>query len=224
MSLIYGYDDQALSNASKANEVLQLAYEKLTLASLACVENDKINAEAIAKALSKASSASYKSRKVGEVADEALVLAKRSADRCDGSGNIQTFTTTMEFDQYGKQRIVKTFRTGIVLLGIVTKAIKDSTGYHHTGMAYYAFYDVTGSVHMAEIRSRQGNYDVINKDSDERVLNIQDVYTCLKRCTIAINLLGKDKASKPAKPVKRNITIQYIELSPNVVGNSGMAK
>lgn len=217
MSLIYGFDNHTLDNANKAASTLcsaistydaiQLAYKKL---SLSCEESGKAAAKASAKALSKANSASYRARKAGEVADDAMSLAEKVDDQCNS--NIQTFSTVMEFTQYGKPRVVKTFRTGIVLLGIDTKVTKDSKETALNGRAFYDFYDVTGSTHMAEIRNRQGSYEVIDESSDDKIVNIQDVYSSPKPCTISINLLGKDKTSKPAKPVKLNITIQYIEL------------
>ena len=207
MSLTFGYD---IYKQRINKKVLRLAKE-LTQAKLACAKNDKMHDETIAKALSKANSASYKSRKVGEVANEALALAK--------SNNIKTFTTTMLFNQYGKPAVVKSFKTGIVLLGIETKAIEGSAG-----KAYYDFYDITGSDHIAEIKSQHGNYNVINKDSVDSVLNIQNVYTCPMRCTIVINLLGKDKTSKPTKPVKLGITVQYIELGLKDSNNSLITK
>ena len=144
--------------------------------------------------------------------------ALSNVKRCTGSNNIQTFTASMEFNQYNERKIVKAFKNGIVLLGIVTISSKD---YPHTGMVYYDFCDPTGKIQMEEIRSRHGDYVILNEDSDDKILNIQDVYTAPKPCSITIKLAAKNNNlnAKPSKPVKLNITLQYIEFPPHDYGS-----
>ena len=180
MSLLYGY-----SNSDKSEphdlESLQLAYKRLAVT---CNEKS-------AEAMKKANSASYRARKADEAARE-----------CSA---IKTFTVKIEISHYGIPKIIKTFKKGIVLLGIVTKGSSNN----EFGINY-DFYDITGNKHIAVIQGRQ-KYKIL-KDEDS-VSNIQDVYAYLKPCSISINLMGKDtKSNKPSKPIKLEIIIQYIEL------------
>ena len=231
MSLIFGFDNTVnqsvgnnaasavLCSAISTYDALQLAYKKL---SKSCEETGEAISKAHAKAMSKANSASYRARKAGETAkaageaadeaseasNKALALAKKVDEQCNSS--IQTYTKEMEFKNYGEPRIIKSFKRGIVLLGIITTADKNNAG-SAGGNVYFDFYDITGSKHMASIRGQQ-KYEII-KNTDE-VSSIKDVYTSPKPCSIGINLIGKDAKSKaPKSPIKLRIIIQYIELS-----------
>ena len=189
MSLIYGY-----SKTISDNKALGLAYERLAIS---CGKNGEMANDA----MKKANSASYRARK----ADEAAVGAAKAAK----AGDIKTFTGEIEITHYGNPRTVKPFRTGIILLGIITNGNPNGGD-----TVQYDFYDITGNKHISTIHGRQ-KYRIL-KSSDD-VSNIQDVYTSLKPCSISINLKGKDiKSNKPSKPVKLKITIQYIELSGGV--------
>ena len=199
----YGFD---FYQPRYSRNVMRIA-EEVAQARKACVEKDKEQDQMIAKALSKVNSASYRSRKADEVANEALALAQ--------SNSIKTFTTTMLFDEYGKPRFVMTLKTGIVLLGIKSKSDEVVDG-----RTRYAFYDITGSDHMADINNPN---DIIDTDDNESIFNIQSVYTCPKPSTILVNLVGKGKSNKPSKTVKLDISIQYIEpglkLNENILSN-----
>ena len=178
MSLLFGYSEKS---EPQDFESLQLAYKRLAVT---C--NEKSD-----EAMKKANSASYRARKADEAARE-----------CSA---IKTFTVKIEISSYGNPKTIKTFRKGIVLLGIVTKS--DTSNFSIN----YDFYDITGNKHIAVIQGRQ-KYKILT-DSDS-VSNIQDVYTNLRPCSISINLMGKDtKSNKPSKPIKLEIIIQYIELS-----------
>ena len=182
MSLIYGY-----SKTISDNKALELAYERLAIS---CSKNGEMAKDA----MKKANSASYRARKANEAAR---------------AGDIKTFTGEIEITHYGNPRTVKPFRTGIILLGIITNGNPNGGD-----TVQYDFYDITGNKHISTIHGRQ-KYRIL-KSSDD-VSNIQDVYTSLKPCSISINLKGKDiKSNKPSKPVKLKITIQYIELSGGV--------
>ena len=183
MSLLFGYSKP--QSEPQDFESLQLAYKRLAVT---C--NEKSD-----EAMKKANSASYRARKADEAARE-----------CSA---IKTFTVKIEISSYGNPKTIKTFRKGIVLLGIVTK--DDSNNDASKFSINYDFYDITGNKHIAVIQGRQ-KYKIL-KD-DDSVSNIQDVYTNLKPCSISINLMGKDtKSNKPSKPIKLEIIIQYIELS-----------
>ena len=188
MSLLFGYSEKSESQAPADFESLQLAYKRLAVT---C--NEKSD-----EAMKKANSASYRARKADEAARE-----------CSA---IKTFTTKTEISSYGNPKTIKTFRKGIVLLGIVTK--DDSNNSVSSASKFsinYDFYNITGNKHIAVIQGRQ-KYKIL-KDED-LVSNIQDVYTNLKPCSISINLMGKDtKSNKPSNPIKLEIIIQYIELS-----------
>ena len=108
----YGFD---FYQPRYSKNVMKIA-EEVAQARKACAEKDKEQDIMIAKALSKANSARYRSRKAGETANEALAIAQ--------SNSIKTFTTTMLFNEYGKPRVVMTFKTGIALLGMVTKSVE----------------------------------------------------------------------------------------------------
>ena len=182
MSLIYGY-----SKTISDNKALELAYERLAIS---CSKNGEMANDA----MKKANSASYRARK---------------ADEAARAGDIKTFTGEIEITHYGNPRTVKPFRTGIILLGIITNGNPNGGD-----TVQYDFYDITGNKHISTIHGRQ-KYRIL-KSSDD-VSNIQYVYTSLKPCSISINLKGKDiKSNKPSKPVKLKITIQYIELSGGV--------
>ena len=178
MSLLFGYSEKS---EPQDFESLQLAYKRLAVT---C--NEKSD-----EAMKKANSASYRARKADEAARE-----------CNA---IKTFTTKIEISNYGDPKTIKTFKKGIVLLGIVTKS--DTSNFSIN----YDFYDITGNKHIAVIQGRQ-KYKILT-DSDS-VSNIQDVYTNLRPCSISINLMGKDtKSNKPNKPIKLEVIIQYIELT-----------
>ena len=183
MSLLFGYSEP--QSEPQDFESLQLAYKRLAVT---C--NEKSD-----EAMKKANSASYRARKADEAARE-----------CSA---IKTFAVKIEISSYGNPKTIKTFRKGIVLLGIVTK--DDSNNDASKFSINYDFYDITGNKHIAVIQGRQ-KYKIL-KD-DDSVSNIQDVYTNLKPCSISINLMGKDtKSNKPSNPIKLEIIIQYIELS-----------
>ena len=203
MSLLYGYTNKSnepnISSAINTYDALQLAYKKLAIS---CNKNG----DAAAEAMIKANSASYRARK----ADEAV----------KSCSNIKTFTREIEITHYGNPKTLKTFKKGIVLLGIVTKA-NPNNDESKFGINY-DFYDITGNKHIAVIQGRQ-KYKIL-KDSDD-VSNIQDVHTSLRPCSISINLMGKDtKSNKPNKPIKLEVIIQYIELSGGVseIEHNGM--
>ena len=189
MSLLFGYSEKSELQAPADLESLQLAYKRLAVT---C--NEKSD-----EAMKKANSASYRARKADEAARE-----------CSA---IKTFTVKIEISHYGIPKIIKTFKKGIVLLGIVTKddSNNNSASSASKFSINYDFYDITGNKHIAVIQGRQ-KYKIL-KDEDS-VSNIQDVYAYLKPCSISINLMGKDtKSNKPGKPIKLEIIIQYVELS-----------
>ena len=193
MSLLYGYTEKSTFNEPQDYDSLQLTYKRL-----ATTCNEKS-----AEAMKKANSAAYRARKADEAAKE-----------CNA---IKTFTTKIEITHYGDPRTIKTFKKGIVLLGIVTKGNPNN----EFGINY-DFYDITGNKHVAVIQGRQ-KYKIL-KDSDD-VSNIQDVHTNLRPSSISINLMGKDtKTNKPSKPIELEIIIQYIELmgSFNKIEHNGM--
>ena len=204
MSLLYGYSNESnISSAISTYDELQLAYKKLAIS---CNKNG----DAAAEAMKKANSASYRARKADEAA----------ADAAKSCSNIKTFTRKIEVTHYGDPKTLKTFKKGIVLLGIVTKA--DPNNDASKFGINYDFYDITGNKHIAVIQGRQ-KYKIL-KDSDD-VSNIQDVHTSLRPCSISINLMGKDtKSNKPNKPIKLEVIIQYIELSGGVseIEHNGM--
>ena len=184
MSLLFGYSKP--QSEPHDLESLQLAYKRLAVT---C--NEKSD-----EAMKKANSASYRARKADEAARE-----------CSA---IKTFTVKIEISHYGNPKTIKTFKKGIVLLGIVTKDDSNNNSASKFSINY-DFYDITGNKHIAVIQGRQ-KYKIL-KDEDS-VSNIQDVYTNLKPCSISINLMGKDtKSNKPSNPIKLEIIIQYVELS-----------
>ena len=93
MSLIYGY-----SKTISDNKALELAYGRLAIS---CGKNGVVANDA----MKKANSASYRARKANE-----------AASKCN---NI-TFTGEIEFTRYGNPKTLKTFKGGIVLLGITS--------------------------------------------------------------------------------------------------------
>ena len=184
MSLIYGYSKSI--NDTPITKALELAYGRLAIS---CGKNGVVANDA----MKKANSASYRARK----ADEA------------SSNVIKTFTGEIEFTHYGNPKTLKTFKGGIVLLGIT------SIGNPNSGdTVLYDFYDVTGSKHISSIQGKQG-YKILKSSSD--IPNTQNTHTSLVPCSILSSLKGKDiKTNKPSKPVKLKIIIQYIELSGGV--------
>ena len=188
MSLIYGYSKTI--NDTPITKALELAYERLTIS---CDKNGVIANEA----MKKANSASYRARKADEAAKEC--------------SSVKTFTGEIEITHYGSPKTLKPFRTGIVLLGIITN------GNPNTGdTVQYDFYDITGNKHVSTIQGKQ-KYKILKSSAEDSSNNIQDTYTSLSSCSISISLKGKDiKVNKPSKPVKLKITIQYIELSSGV--------
>ena len=73
----------------------------------------------------------------------------------------------------------------------------------------YDFYDVTGNKHISTIHL--SGYKLI-KDV-VHITNIPSCHTCLDPSSISINLMGETtKETKPSKPIKLTILIQYIEL------------
>ena len=146
-------------------------------------------------AMKKANSASYRARKADE-----------TASKCN---NIKTFTGEIEFTHYGNPKTLKTFKRGIVLLGIATSGNPNSGD-----TVLYDFYDITGSKHISTIQGKQG-YKILEKPDD--IPNTQNTHTSLIPCSILASLKGKDiKTNKPSNPVKLKVTIQYIELSGGV--------
>ena len=181
MSLIYGYS-KTISN----NKALELAYERLAIS---CGKNGKMANDA----MKKANSASYRARKADE-------------SKCN---NIKTFTGEIEFTHYGNPKTLKTFKRGIVLLGIATNGNPNSGD-----TVLYDFYDITGSKHISSIQGKQG-YKILKNPDD--IPNTQNTHTSLVPCSILSSLKGKDiKTNKPSKPVKLIVTIQYIELSGGI--------
>ena len=186
MSLIYGYSKSI--NDTPITKALELAYGRLAIS---CSKNGVVANDA----MKKANSASYRARKADEAA----------------SNVIKTFTVEIEITHYGSPKTVKPFRTGIVLLGIITN------GNPNTGdTVQYDFYDITGNKHISTIQGKQ-KYKILKSSAEDSSNNIQDTYTSLSSCSISISLKGKDiKVNKPNKPVKLKIIIQYIELSSGV--------
>ena len=186
MSLIYGYSKTI--NDTPVTKALELAYGRLAIS---CGKNGVIANDA----MKKANSASYRARK----ADEAT-------SKCN---NIKTFTGEIEFTHYGNPKTLKTFKRGIVLLGIATNGNPNSGD-----TVLYDFYDITGSKHISSIQGKQG-YKILKNPDD--IPNTQNTHTSLVPCSILSSLKGKDiKTNKPSKPVKLKIIIQYIELSGGV--------
>ena len=186
MSLIYGYSKSI--NDTPITKALELAYGRLAIS---CGKNGVVANDA----MKKANSASYRARKADEAA----------------SNVIKTFTVEIEITHYGSPKTVRPFRTGIVLLGIITN------GNPNTGdTVQYDFYDITGNKHVSTIQGKQ-KYKILKSSAEDSSNNIQDTYTSLSSCSISISLKGKDiKVNKPNKPVKLKIIIQYIELSSGV--------
>ena len=185
MSLIYGYSKSI--NDTPITKALELAYGRLAIS---CGKNGVVANDA----MKKANSASYRARKADEAAKEC--------------SSVKTFTGEIEITHYGSPKTLKPFRTGIVLLGIITN------GNPNTGdTVQYDFYDITGNKHVSTIQGKQKYKILKSSDDNSNTQSIQDTYTSLSPCSISISLKGKDtKVNKPSKPVKLKITIQYIEL------------
>ena len=120
---------------------------------------------------------------------------------------IKTFETDITISEYGSPKTVKEFNSGIVLLGIVTKG---GRGISKGVKVNYDFYDAMGNKHISTIHG--SGYKLI-KDVTH-ITNIPSCHTCLVSSSISINLMGETiKETKPSKPIKLTILIQYIELS-----------
>ena len=121
---------------------------------------------------------------------------------------IKTFETDITISEYGSPKTVKEFNSGIVLLGIVTRGGRSISS--KDIKVNYDFYDVTGNKHISTIHGSE--YKLI-KDITH-ITNIPSCHTCLDPSSISINLMGETiKETKPSKPIKLTILIQYIELS-----------
>ena len=119
---------------------------------------------------------------------------------------IKTFETDITISEYGSPKTVKEFNSGIVLLGIVTKG---GRGISKGVKVNYDFYNVMGNKHITTIHG--SGYKLI-KDVTH-ITNIPSCHTCLVSSSISINLMGETiKQTKPSKPIKLTILIQYIKL------------
>ena len=120
---------------------------------------------------------------------------------------IKTFETDITISEYGSPKTLKEFNSGIVLLGIVTKG---GRGISKGVKVNYDFYNAMGNKHISTIHG--SGYKLI-KDVTH-ITNIPSCHTCLIPSSISINLMGETiKETKPSKPIKLTILIQYIELS-----------
>lgn len=144
-----------------------------------------------------------------------------STEHSDG-GTVKTFTTSVVFTKYGNRRFVKVFDTGILLMGIVTVSAR-RTSPVHSGMVYYSFCSPYGTTKIRKIYSYNGNYfAILNKDDDDKVLNVRNLYTVPNACSVMVELGQHSRAAKatgPPGPVKLNITLHYTEF-PSVNYNS----
>ena len=160
-------------------------YERLLIS---CEENSN-------KAIKKANSASYRAR-----------MASEAGEQCN---KVKTSSIEIEFSRYGEPKIVKPFRTGIVLLGISTKGDTNNGD-----SVFYDFYDITGSKHISSIQGKNG-YKILERSSD--IPHTQNTHTSLIPCSIVASLKGKNAlVNKPTKSVKLSVTIQYLELSGGI--------
>ena len=128
---------------------------------------------------------------------------------------IKTFETDITISEYGSPKTVKEFNSSIVLLGIVTKG---GRGISKGVKVNYDFYNAMGNKHISTIhgsgysKAAPFGYKLI-KDVTH-ITNIPSCHTCLVPSSISINLMGETiKETKPSKPIKLTILIQYIELS-----------
>ena len=145
---------------------------------------------------------------------------------CSGS-NIKTFKTSITFTKYNNRNIVKVFNTGIILMGVVTTSGRVSPA--HAGQVYYIFCSVDGKTLVRKIYSYNGNYfNILNKDTDDKVINVRDIYTVPNVCSITAELATYSRAGRVAKeppgPVKLNISLFYTEFPAfnyNDVSGSG---
>ena len=118
------------------------------------------------------------------------------------------------------------FNKGIILLGVVTVSGRASPV--HAGQVYYKFYSPNGSTLVRKIYSYGGNFfEILNKDMDDKVINLRDVYTVPNACSITAELATYSRAAKePPGPVKLNITLFYTEFPAfnyNAVGGGTLA-
>ena len=120
---------------------------------------------------------------------------------------IKTYETDITISGYGTPKTVKEFDSGIVLLGIVTRGGRSSKDL--IVKVNYDFYDVTGNKHISTIHG--SGYKLIKNIGS--ITNIPSCHTCLDPSSISINLMGETiKETKPSKPIKLTILIQYIDL------------
>ena len=155
---------------------------------ISCEENSN-------EAMKKANSASYRAR-----------MASEQAELCN---KVKTFSGEIEFTRYGEPKVVRPFRTGIVLLGISTAGITNNGD-----SIFYDFYDISGDKHVSSIQGG-GGYKILKKSSD--IPNTQETRTSLIPCSIVASLKGKSSLTNtPTKSVKLTITIQFLELSGGI--------
>lgn len=143
----------------------------------------------------------------------------RCHDDDDDDGTIKTYDTSVTFTKYNDHKIIKVFDKGIVLLGVITRINNSITPY--AGKVYYDFSSVNGSIQMEEIRGEYGDYVALNKYSNDAVLNIKNIHTVPKPCSITTRLPPPNNIPnvKPSKPIKIHITIQYIEFPTRNYGS-----
>ena len=151
------------------------------------------------------------------------------------TGNVKSFKTSITFTKYNTRKVVKVFDKGIILMGVVTVSGRASPV--HSGQVYYKFYNPDGSTLVRKIYSYDGNYfEILNKEMDDKVINLRDIYTVPNACCITVELatysrIGKptgeqqDRKGKavlaPPGPVKLNIALFYTEFPAFNYNGSG---
>ena len=145
-------------------------------------------------------------------------------EACTNGNTGSTIKTSITFTKYNNRRIVKVFDKGIILGSIVTISGRVSPA--HAGQVYYNFCSVDGKTKVRKISSYSGNYfEILNKDMDDKVINLRDVYTVPNACSITVELATYSRSGKPTEqdrnskatlappsPVKLNITLFYTEF------------
>ena len=133
-------------------------------------------------------------------------------EACTNGNTGSTIKTSITFTKYNNRRIVKVFDKGIILGSIVTISGRVSPA--HAGQVYYNFCSVDGKTKVRKISSYSGNYfEILNKDMDDKVINLRDIYTVPNACSITAELATHSRAAKePPGPVKLNITLFYTEF------------
>ena len=140
------------------------------------------------------------------------------------TGNVKSFKTSITFTKYNTRKVVKVFDKGIILMGVVTVSGRASPV--HSGQVYYKFYNPDGSILVRKIYSYDGDYfEILNKDMDDKVINLRDIYTVPNACSITVELATYSRSGKPTEqdrnskatlapscPVKLNITLFYTEF------------